>query len=142
MSHADLQSFFMDDHRRVDTTWADFENAADKGPADCASKWQAFLGAMHGNLKREEEVLFPAFEAETGMSQGPTTVMRMEHAQMRAVMEQMATAAASEDWSGVMDHGDTLMMLIQQHNMKEEGMLFPMAHRALAAQWPTLAEQL
>lgn len=142
MDHSDLLSFFTDDHRRCDTAWAAVETAADQGAADCADKWRTFKDAMEANLRREEEVLFPAFEAETGMTQGPTMVMRMEHEQMRAVLRQMTMAAETGDWDGLVDHGDTLLMLMQQHNMKEEGMLFPMAHRALAAVWGEMVPKL
>ena len=35
------------------------------------------------NLAREENILIPAFEAQTGNSMGPTQIMRMEHQQIR-----------------------------------------------------------
>ena len=41
-----------------------------------------------------------------------------------------------------MDIGDTLLMLIQQHNIKEEGMLYPMAENVLAGHWTKLASLL
>jgi len=76
------------------------------------------------------------------MSQGPTVVMRLEHDQMRAVLEQMGVAADLGQWQQLVDYGDTLMMLVQQHNMKEEGVLLPMAERALGPRWAQLAPQL
>ena len=36
--------------------------------------------------------------------------MRMEHTQMRGVLDQMAQAAKSGDFGAVVDHGDTLML--------------------------------
>ncbi len=142
MNHPDLLSYFIADHRRCDTTWAELETAADQESSDATAKWTAFKAAMEGNLRREEEVLFPAFESETGMTQGPTTVMRAEHEQMRAIMRQMEMNASTGNWEGIVDHGDTLMMLIQQHNMKEEGMLLPMASQALCESWPAMQKQL
>jgi hemerythrin-like domain-containing protein len=91
----------------------------------------------------EEEVLFPAFEAATGMTDsGPTFVMRMEHDQMRGLLDQMGAALERGDQNALLDQGDTLLMLIQQHNQKEEGMLYPMSERALASEWPALHERL
>jgi hemerythrin-like domain-containing protein len=91
----------------------------------------------------EEALLFPAVEAATGMvDAGPTFVMRMEHEQMRGVLDQMAAAVASGDQQELLDQGDTLHILIQQHNVKEEGMLYPMAERALGGQWPELRAKL
>jgi hemerythrin-like domain-containing protein len=46
-----------------------------------------------------------------------------------------------ESWSK-RNLGDTLLMLIQQHNQKEEHMLYTMAERALAADWAKLRERL
>jgi len=33
-------------------------------------------------------------------------------------------------------------MLVQQHNQKEEGMLYPMAQQALSSNWPELKDQI
>ena len=48
----------------------------------------------------------------------------------------------SGDAEQAMDIGDTLLMLTQQHNIKEEGMLYPMAENVLAGNWPNLAKLL
>jgi hemerythrin-like domain-containing protein len=91
----------------------------------------------------EEEVLFPAFEQATGMTDGgPTFVMRSEHDQMRGLLEQMETAADGGDRDELIDLGDTLLMLIQQHNQKEEQMLYPLAEQALGADWAKIRERL
>ena len=98
---------------------------------------------MKHHLAMEEEVLFPAFEEATGMSGGgPTFVMRGEHDRMRAVLRFMAKAVEAGDADELMDQGDTLMMLIQQHNVKEEGMLYPMSEDVLGPRWPALRERL
>ena len=73
---------------------------------------------------------------------GPTAVMRGEHQQMRGLLDQMGEAAAAGDFDSVLDQGDTLLMLIQQHNVKEEGILYPLADRMLTVQWPALRERL
>ena len=138
-----LITFFSDDHRECDALWASVEaavTAADK--AKTASAWPAFSQRLLAHLKMEEDVLFPAFEAATGMRGGPTLVMRGEHTQMRGVLAEMERRVASGDLAGLLYQGDTLLMLIQQHNAKEEGMLYPMAQQALAAQWPSLAAKL
>jgi hemerythrin-like domain-containing protein len=139
-----LAEHFSGDHRRCDALWGEVEAAVDKGDtASIAAAWSRFDRAMRRHYSMEEEVLFPAFEAATGMANaGPTHVMRSEHVQMRAVLDQMAAAAEREDHRELVDQGDTLLMLIQQHNTKEEGMLYPMAERALGGQWPELLQRL
>ncbi|MEW6133293.1 MAG: hemerythrin domain-containing protein [Pseudomonadota bacterium] len=122
------------DHRACDDLFALAEEAAAKkdwGSArDLFGKFQA---AMAHHLTMEEEVLFPAFEERTGMSAGPTQVMRMEHEQMRALIADMAAAAEAGNVSAYLGASETLNMLMQQHNIKEENMLYPMADRALGA---------
>lgn len=136
--------FFSDDHRACDDLWGELEGAAGKGDAGRAAElWAAFDKAMRRHFDMEEQVLFPAIEEVTGMrDMGPTAVMRSEHRQMRAVLEQMAAEMARGDLQGLLDHGDTLLMLTQQHNVKEEGVLYPLAERALGPQWSGVAAEL
>ena len=54
----------------------------------------------------------------------------------------MTGALEAGDTAELIDQGDTLLMLIQQHNSKEEAMLYPLAERSLASQWPELEKQL
>jgi len=136
--------FFTADHRACDEAWAAAEAALDSGDASAGREaFEAFERAMERHFGWEEEHLFPALEAATGMAgMGPTAVMRAEHRQMRAVLAQMRGALDSGDGGEVLDQGDTLLMLIQQHNAKEEAMLYPMAQQRLAAQWPSLRTRL
>ena len=134
--------FFTADHRACDALWAAVEAAAEAGNATAAkAAFAAFDAATRRHFDMEEQVLFPALEEATGMTAGPTRVMRMEHEQMRGLLSQMATVASS-DLDALVEHGDTLLMLTQQHNVKEEGMLYPMATGQLRAQWPDIARKL
>ena len=139
----DLAGTFTDDHRGIDAVWAEIEAAVDEGSEGLDAlreRVRSFVAHMNRHLAMEEEVLFPAFERATGMVNGPTQVMRMEHEQMRSVLVQIEDHAKRGDFGGALDHGDTLHMLIQQHNMKEEGMLYRMAAAHLS--WPDLKGQL
>ena len=139
-----LAEFFTLDHRRCDSSWVEVEAAAEAGDADAVKEsWRTFQSGLSKHLRMEEDVLFPAFEQATGMAEGgPTFVMRSEHDQMRGLLEQMNATANGGDHDELVDLGDTLLMLIQQHNQKEEHMLYPMAERALAADWAKLRERL
>jgi hemerythrin-like domain-containing protein len=141
---AGLVDYFTRGHRNCDGGWAEIEASADAGDDDAVrNSWQRFEGAFRRHLAMEEELLFPAVEAATGMvDAGPTHVMRMEHEQMRGVLDQMAAAMQRGDRQELLDQGDTLQILIQQHNVKEEGVLYPMAERALAGEWPELRTKL
>lgn len=138
-SNLGIRETFAGQHREADALWAELEKAIEAGDtAGAVAKAKAFDANIRAHLEREEQVLFPALEAATGMQGGPTHVMRSEHEQMRGVLDQMAAAAAESNLDGLLDQGDTLMMLVQQHNIKEEGILYPMAEQALSDQWPEL----
>jgi iron-sulfur cluster repair protein YtfE (RIC family) len=130
-------------HKHCDELFADAEAAAAAGDwARCKSMLERFRGEMEGHFSTEEKMLFPAFETATGMTGGPTQMMRIEHAQMRELMDQMQTALAQtarEDFAGT---AETLLVFMQQHNMKEENILYPMCDRSLAGQAPVLGPQL
>lgn len=66
----------------------------------------------------------------------------IEHDRMRGLLDQMATTMAVGDLQELLDEGDTLLLLIQQHNQKEEQMLYPMSEQALAAGWAELHDRL
>ncbi|MFZ5475252.1 MAG: hemerythrin domain-containing protein [Myxococcota bacterium] len=134
-----LAAWFTEDHGACDRLWAAVEGADDD--ADAFDAFRRFDAAMRRHLGWEEDTLFPAFEVATGhVGFGPTYIMRSEHEQMRAVLDQMAGCVTAGDRQGVLDQGDTLMMLVQQHNAKEEGMLYPMAEQALGdAGWAEFA---
>ena len=99
---------------------------------------------LETHFASEEELLFPAFEAATGMTSGPTEVMRGEHRQMRDLLAQMQAAVTSRDSDAFGGAAETLLILMQQHNMKEENILYPMCDNALGSSdvGASLAERL
>ncbi len=124
--------FFSRDHHRCDTLYAEAENAANEDDTVAMARiGRRFLVAMHHHFRMEEEGLFPAFENRTGMRQGPTMVMRSEHEQMRGLMRQMDQAAETGNAGLMLKTGGTLLFVMQQHNVKEEQMLYPMAEANL-----------
>ncbi len=134
-----ILEFLGSDHRACDDLFASAEAAAAQQNWDSArSLFGQFNAAMARHLAMEEEVLFPAFEARTGMRSGPTEVMRMEHAQMRALLQGMADAVAAGDQGRFLGLSETLNMLMQQHNLKEENMLYPMSDQVLAGERDSL----
>jgi hemerythrin-like domain-containing protein len=128
-----ISQYLSDDHNACDDLFASAENAvAAKDWSGARQRFDAFTASMRRHFAREEEVLFPAFEARTGMSGGPTFVMRGEHQQMNQLLAEMATALERADDTAYLGLSETLLMLMRQHNMKEENILYPMADQALA----------
>jgi len=120
------------EHRDCDTEFAAAEQAAANGDwAEAETKFLAFSNDTLRHFKREEEELFPAFEAQTGSSEGPTQVMRYEHEQVRGLIGKLAEALESQDKDAYLSLCESMMILLQQHNMKEEQMLYAMCDRVL-----------
>ncbi len=141
---AGLAGFFTQDHQDCDGRWADVEELLDGADTALATQaWQQFESGMRRHFAMEEDVLFPAFESRSGMAGGgPTAMMRIEHQQMRGLLDQISASIDAGELEDALDTGDTLLMLIQQHNIKEEGMLYPMAQNMLSGEWAELASQL
>jgi iron-sulfur cluster repair protein YtfE (RIC family) len=119
-------------HKLCDQLFAVAEEACAKGDwAQGARAFARLREQLEAHFVSEEEQLFPAFEEATGMSSGPTEVMRGEHAQMRELVEQMAVALAAHDDDAFGGSAETLLILMQQHNIKEENILYPMCDSAL-----------
>lgn len=134
MSHPAFPAYLTADHRHCDEQLGALRKLA--LAADWPAAAVAFASLQQDVLAHflaEEEVLFPAFEAATGMSCGPTRVMRMEHDEARELMLDLGEAVAAQDADGVRGHGEALLILLQQHNMKEENILYPMAYNTAGA---------
>ena len=134
-----ISQFMTNEHRECDTHFAAAEQAAAKG--DWAEAEKAFLAFSNETLthfKREEEELFPTFEAQTGNTEGPTQVMRYEHEQVRGLIGKLAGALEAQDKDAYLSLCESMMILLQQHNMKEEQMLYAMCERLLP---PDLKEE-
>ena len=127
------------DHRDCDLLFAKAENAAPAGDwATTTQSFNAFVAAMERHFGVEEEALFPAFEKETGVLTGPTEMMRMEHEQIRALFTEMHEALQQKNTDDYLGLAETLLILMQQHNMKEEQILYNIMNQRLpedANQW-------
>jgi iron-sulfur cluster repair protein YtfE (RIC family) len=138
-----LSEYLETDHRYCD------ELVELVGPLAQAGKWgeaqqalEAFEAALERHLAREEQVLFPALERAHGGPMGPTHMMRVEHGGMRDLLSQMRDAVEQRDADELDASTETLRITLQQHNMKEEGILYPMADRLLAGEASELLQAL
>ncbi len=130
-------------HRHCDQAFARAEDkAAARDWTGLEREAGTFLHEIERHIELEENLLFPAFEERTGMTQGPTAVMRMEHTQMRAMFEQMRSAIKAKDADRYLGITQTLHSLLQQHNAKEESMMYPMLDRSLGDDALSMVDQL
>ena len=128
-----ISEYLGTDHTRCDAFFAQLELAVTDGEwAEARSDFDNFERAMERHFRKEEEILFVAFEKVTGNSAGPTGVMRIEHQHLRAIMGRMCEAVVQHDADEFFGHADTLRIMMHQHNMKEESILYLMTDRVLA----------
>ncbi len=137
-----IGQFMAEDHRRCD----DFFLAAERAVA--TQDWDAGRQSFHDfqlatecHLAMEEQVLFMAYETLAGVA-GPSQVMRREHEQMRELFARLYQVLDQRAGTEFLNLSETLLMLMQQHNMKEEQMLYPMCDRLLAAERDTLIARM
>ncbi|MCW8926174.1 MAG: hemerythrin domain-containing protein, partial [Xanthomonadales bacterium] len=97
--HGGLAFFFEQDHRDCDARWVDVEELLDAGDLELARPaWQKFDKSMRRHIAMEEEVLFPAFNAKSGITGGgPVAAMKLEHKQMEDLLDEIAGAIEAED---------------------------------------------
>jgi len=137
-----IKEYLTNDHRRCDEVFAKMEEKANASLADAKELAEEFVADMEHHFQMEERVMFPEFEAKTGMTMGPTEMMRQEHSQMRNLMAQLNEAIENNDKDKFFGLSETLMILLQQHNMKEEQMLYTMAQQHLSAEAERIVEMM
>ncbi len=132
------------DHRRLDAILGDAERAAQRADVEGARKnFAAFAAGLARHIDVEEGVLFPELEGMHPGARGPTSVMRGEHRELRALLGtiERELAAAGPGWGPALGR---LKELLGAHDTKEERVLYPMADaaasRAGRSEW--LAEAL
>jgi len=123
-----IAQYLTPEHRECDNLFARAESAVASGDFEFAKEeFLAFADETLLHFKKEEEVLFPIFEEATGSKQGPTMVMIHEHNQVRGLFGKMAEAVENRDKDAYLSLAESMMILLQQHNMKEEQMLYGMS---------------
>lgn len=122
---------FTDDHVRCDHSFAALEEAVASGRWEAAAPLLDAFGAQLGrHLDAEEDAVFPALEAHIGDG-GPLAVMRMEHDEMRELAGRLGPALDARDPEDFLGVADTLLVLMQQHNIKEEQIVYALAEDLL-----------
>ncbi len=125
-----IKEYMTHDHRECDNLYAPLEEAMGEENWQKALKlYMPFKNAMLKHFAMEEEVLFPKMEEFMGGGEGPIHVMKMEHSQIRSVIEQLGEAINDKNKQKALGLGETFMILTQQHNMKEEQVLYTMAEQ-------------
>lgn len=125
-----VAGFLGADHDRLDALLADAADGGGSAEDRRADAIREFISGLRRHIAWEEEILFPAFEARTGMADaGPTAVMRMEHERIEQLLAALEIRADAGDLDGLIAD---LVAILGAHNGKEEMILYPWIDRELA----------
>jgi hemerythrin-like domain-containing protein len=107
--------------------------------AELREKVESFVSVLDPHSEREEGVLFPMMAEYIGRTTGPIAVMEYEHEQAKARLSMFLEKAAQLPEKVDTDQALTLAgavieahHILDEHFMKEENVLFPMAERLLS----------
>jgi hemerythrin-like domain-containing protein len=138
-----LHDYLAAEHRACDAHYLQAEaHITDRDWEAASDAFGRFACALEQHLHCEEALLFPAVERLMGSGAGPTAVMRMEHGHIRLLVQRMADAIDAHDANACFDHADSLRILMHQHNLKEENVLYPTALHLLGTAAQPLLEQM
>ena len=130
-----ISSYMRAEHRECDELFASAEKSVIDGNFEEAEEqFLLFANNTLKHFKKEEESLFPTFEELTGNTEGPTRVMKFEHEQVRGLIGKMAESVETKDSDAYLSLAESMMILLQQHNMKEEQMLYSMCDRLISSE--------
>ncbi len=121
------------DHDRLDVLEADaFQKRAEGDLQSARDTYALFAAGLRRHIAFEEQILFPAFEATSGMPPGvgPTAVMRAEHREIEELIGRIEAGIAERD-APVEALRRSLHAVLGEHNLKEEGVLYPATDQLL-----------
>ena len=120
------------DHDRLEGLLAEAASSVDAGLFDTAlARYAEFELGLMRHIRLEENLLFPVFEACTGIGDGPTAVMRAEHKQIVKAVGMMACGLEANDPEAFRRGLRYMRESMRDHNSKEEHVLYPTMDAAL-----------
>lgn len=126
-----VSAFMSEDHDRLDRVFRDFGSAIERDTA--VGAFTEFDSGLRRHIDWEERILFPEFDRRTGLAEsGPTTVMRLEHERIDALLRLIADRVDEDSIGGFRAAVDELRELLTAHNLKEEMILYPWIDRELS----------
>ncbi len=115
--------FMGKDHDRLDSIFKKFRSYKNIDKNKAIKLFHEFKSDLQRHIVWEEEILFPLFERKTGMNDGPTVVMRMDHNNIKDLLERIINNLNRDIPSK--DLENELVLILTDHNEKEESLLYP-----------------
>ena len=119
-----ITKYFEADHDRLDSLLKEFQITKNLDYKKAKEYFKEFRFGLQRHIIWEEDILFPLFEKKTGMTAGPTHVMKSEHEQIGEYLESIHKKVQKEDPNSNEDE-QKLLFILSNHNIKEEDVLYP-----------------
>ena len=124
-----ITELLQSEHRWVDERFQRFRQHLAEGRVD-AEPFQEAAKVLRRHIYLEEVILFPEVEARGVV--GPTEVMAREHGEIWRFMEEIQDRIRQNARAGrILSTFDALRSVLEDHNFKEEQILYPSADRLL-----------
>lgn len=119
-----ITAYFESDHDRLDSLFGEYRKKKDEDVKSAKPYFREFFKGLRRHIVWEEDVLFPFFEKATGITTGPTEVMRQEHRKIGAILDRMHEKVRAAD-PNTEGEEDELLAILAPHNEREEAILYP-----------------
>lgn len=124
MYEESIKTYFEREHDRLDQLFKQFRELKQTDFQKAKEHFEEFKIGLQRHKRLEEEILFPLFDQKTGMTMGPTRLMRREHKLIRYHLEAIHKKVQNLDpESGLEDQ--LLLSVLSAHHQKEENVLYP-----------------
>jgi iron-sulfur cluster repair protein YtfE (RIC family) len=131
-SFTDITAYLSHDHQRLDALLSSARAEVLAGLyLEAGHSFTAFEAGLVRHMHLEEALVFPLFELKTGLTSGPTGVMREEHGQIRRALGLMRDGLDRADLGAFRAGARFLDEVMPGHDAKEESVLYPMTDRVL-----------
>jgi hemerythrin-like domain-containing protein len=128
-----ITTFACREHRRLDAILRRAVSEVEAGKLEAArASCDAFHRGLCLHAAVEEQLLFPLFEARSGMVGGPTATLRQEHRELEAAARSMCEALTVDDPVGFREGLRLLEAVRREHDSKEEHVLYPTTDQMLS----------
>jgi hemerythrin-like domain-containing protein len=124
--HMSIKGYVTTDHGRLDSLLAQLARRVASGRlAGALATFRGLHAGFARHIRMEENVLFPLFEALTGIVGGATEAMRAEHRVHEGILQGMLEALEADDASAFLARYQSLQELVPPHRSKKENILYP-----------------
>jgi len=125
-----ISDYLTSDHKRLDLILDSLVKAVslEKSLELQQSLFSLFKKGLMRHIYWEESVLFPIFERESKLIDGPTRIMKEDHSEMSAVLNSLEDTL---DYQMDLEKLIALGNCLDEHNLKEKRILYPSIDRML-----------